>query len=72
MKFKTIFEEEAKQQPQNSISKKILKSKFQKERERLIKAIEIELAWLTKEQDNAFIKGQKKAYEKVLRIINKR
>ena len=71
MKLKTIFEEEARHQPQNPISRKILKSKLQREQERMVKAIEIELAWLTREQNNAFIKGQKKAYEKVLQIIKK-
>lgn len=72
MKLKTLFETEARHQPSNPLSKKILKSKLQREQERMVKAIEIELAWLTREQNNAFIKGQKKAYEKVLRIINKR
>ena len=72
MKLKTIFEKEAHHQPSNPLSKKILKSKFQREQERIVKAIEIELTWLTREQNNAFIKGQKKAYEKALQIINKR
>ena len=71
MKLKTVFEEEARHQPQNPISKKILKSKFQKEKERLVKAIEIELAWLTRGLNTTFDKGQKKAFEKVLQIIKK-
>ena len=71
MKLKTLFEEEARHQPSHPLSKKILKSKLQREQERMVKAIEIELAWLTREQNNAFIKGQKKAFEKVLQIIKK-
>ena len=71
MKLKTLFEEEARHQPQNPLSKKILKSKLQKEKERIVKAIEIELAWLTRELNTSFNKGQKKAFDKVLQIIKK-
>ena len=66
-----MFIDEARKKPESSIARKVLQTRTQKERERLVKGIEIELAWLTREIPTSFIAGQKVAYLKVLRIIKK-
>lgn len=71
--LKKIFVDTAKRNPKSGIAKRVFHVRFQTLREtrELIKNIEIELAWLTREPITGYNEGQKKAFYKVLNFLRK-